>query len=237
MLASAPTRESTAVSVIVTSRTLSVGRTRLKESKALSRVSEPPYMFSAITETRPSAEKTRMIPPKPLKTLSPASWSSAMPLPSNALAGPGRERGPDAHDPDGAEARAAVGPVERLADRHVRRQVAGVVGDVDRPADLVARHDRELHQERHQLEAAEVEGARRVVQREQDDGEDPEQQQEAVGQPLLHLVDQVVARDRGDRGHHRDDDDPELAAAVHGRVSSESAARMLLKTLKPAYCR
>ena len=61
MLASAPTSESTAVSVIVTSRTFSVGCTRLNESKALSRVSEPPYMFSAITETSPSAEKIRMI--------------------------------------------------------------------------------------------------------------------------------------------------------------------------------
>ena len=61
MLARAPTSESTAVSVTVTTRTPRVGCTRLNESNALIRVSEPPYMFSAITESSPSAEKTRMI--------------------------------------------------------------------------------------------------------------------------------------------------------------------------------
>ena len=85
MLARAPTSESTAVRVTVTTRTLRVGCTRLNESKALSRVSDPPYMFSAITESSPRAEKTRMIAPKPLKTWSPDFCSSGMPVPEKAL--------------------------------------------------------------------------------------------------------------------------------------------------------
>ena len=39
---------------------------------ALISVSEPPYMFSAVTEISPSAERMSTIAPKPLKTLSPA---------------------------------------------------------------------------------------------------------------------------------------------------------------------
>jgi hypothetical protein len=39
----------------------------LKESIALIKVSEPPYMFRAVTEMRPSVEKMRAIPPKPVK--------------------------------------------------------------------------------------------------------------------------------------------------------------------------
>ena len=42
-------------------------------------------MFSAITETSPSAENTRMIAPKPWKTWSPELCSSGMPVPVNAL--------------------------------------------------------------------------------------------------------------------------------------------------------
>ena len=67
----------------MTTRTSRVGCTRLNESNALIRVSEPPYMFSAITEISPSAEKIRMIAPKPWKTWSPALCSSAMPVPLN----------------------------------------------------------------------------------------------------------------------------------------------------------
>jgi hypothetical protein len=45
----------------------------LNESIALIRVSEPPYMFSAVTETRPRVAKSSTIAPKPLNTLSPAA--------------------------------------------------------------------------------------------------------------------------------------------------------------------
>ena len=64
---------------MVTIRTVSVGRPCLNESIALIRVSEPPYMFSAVTDTRPSAAKISTIAPKPLKTLSPAALIAAMP--------------------------------------------------------------------------------------------------------------------------------------------------------------
>ena len=54
-------RDSTAVKLMVTMRSVDVGRTFLNESIALIRVSEPPYMFSAVTEIRPSVEKIRAI--------------------------------------------------------------------------------------------------------------------------------------------------------------------------------
>ena len=92
--------ESAAVKPMVTIRTLSVGRTCLNESIALISVSDPPYMFSAVTETRPSAEKISTIAPKPVKTWSPALSSSAMPMRVEALARPRGERGTQAHQPD-----------------------------------------------------------------------------------------------------------------------------------------
>ena len=57
---------------IVTIRTISVGRTLRNESIALISVSEPPYMFSAVTEMSPSEAKISTIAPNPLNTLSPA---------------------------------------------------------------------------------------------------------------------------------------------------------------------
>ena len=64
--------------VMVIARTLSVGRILTKESMALMSVSDPPYMFSAVTEISPSAEKMRMMPPKPLKSRLPALWIDPM---------------------------------------------------------------------------------------------------------------------------------------------------------------
>jgi len=64
-----------------------VGRTFLNESIALIRVSDPPYMFSAVTEIRPSTEKIRTIAPKPEKTRSPAALIDAIvskPSPAHA---------------------------------------------------------------------------------------------------------------------------------------------------------
>src|SRR3954452_2819881 len=78
LLASARTIEISAVNVIVRTRTRSVGWMRLKESEALISVRDPPYRFSAQTETRPSAEKIRMIAPNPSKTRSPASCRDGM---------------------------------------------------------------------------------------------------------------------------------------------------------------
>src|SRR5436853_146778 len=69
---------SIAVKTMVAIRTVLVGRTRLNESIALISVSEPPYMFSAVTETRPSIEKIRTAPPNPLKRVSPAFSRDAM---------------------------------------------------------------------------------------------------------------------------------------------------------------
>ncbi len=66
-------------------RTVIVGRTFRNESTELIRVSEPPYMFSAVTETRPSAARVRTTAPNPVKTWSPISSSSAMPVPSKLL--------------------------------------------------------------------------------------------------------------------------------------------------------
>ena len=77
-----------AVMPIVTTRTDVVGWTRLNESIALIRVSEPPYMFSAVTETRPSADRISTIAPKPLNTLFAGrvdrSRSSSKSLPAHA---------------------------------------------------------------------------------------------------------------------------------------------------------
>src|SRR5690349_90739 len=77
-MSSAGTRESTAVTTMVTMRTVAVGRTFENESIALIRVSDPPYMFRAVTEIRPSVEKTRAMAPKWLNTWSPAEPSEAM---------------------------------------------------------------------------------------------------------------------------------------------------------------
>src|SRR3954465_11915102 len=68
----------TAVKTMVTIRTVLVGRTRLNESIALISVSEPPYMFSAGTETRPSIETINTALPSPAKRVAPAFWSDAM---------------------------------------------------------------------------------------------------------------------------------------------------------------
>ena len=83
--ASAPTTDSTAVRVTVVIRTASVGRTLLNESIALISVSDPPYMFSAVTEIRPSAATMRTIAPKPVNTWSPTRLSSPIPVPSKLL--------------------------------------------------------------------------------------------------------------------------------------------------------
>jgi hypothetical protein len=83
--ASAPTSESAAVRPTVTTRRPRVGRTFRNESTALIRVSEPPYMFSAVTETRPSVARMSTIAPKPVKTWSPTWSSSAMAVPLKFL--------------------------------------------------------------------------------------------------------------------------------------------------------
>src|SRR4051812_42968370 len=74
----ATTNDSSAVSPIITRRTVSVGRIFLNESAALIRVSEPPYMFKAVTESRPSAEKMRTTAPKPPKKWSPEDFRDSM---------------------------------------------------------------------------------------------------------------------------------------------------------------
>ena len=48
-------------------------------------VSEPPYMFSAVTDTRPSVATISTTAPKPVKTWSPTALSSAMPVPEKFL--------------------------------------------------------------------------------------------------------------------------------------------------------
>lgn len=73
LAASAPTTDSTAVTPIVITRIETVGRTRRNESMPLINVSDPPYMFRAMTETSPSADRMRTTVPKPVKTLSPAA--------------------------------------------------------------------------------------------------------------------------------------------------------------------
>ena len=85
MAASAPISESAAVRPIVMIRRLTVGRTFLNESTPLISVSDPPYMFSAVTETRPRAARISTIAPKPSNTLSPTASISAMPVPSKFL--------------------------------------------------------------------------------------------------------------------------------------------------------
>ena len=57
----------------------------MNESTALISVSEPPYMFSAVTETRPSVARISTMAPKPVNTWSPTWFSSAMPVPSKFL--------------------------------------------------------------------------------------------------------------------------------------------------------
>src|SRR5258705_2158934 len=71
-------RESTAVKPMVRMRSGAVGRIFLNESIALIKVSDPPYMFKAVTEIRPRVENTRAIAPKPENTLSPASLIDAI---------------------------------------------------------------------------------------------------------------------------------------------------------------
>ncbi len=68
---------------IVTSRTVIVGRTRLNESMPLINVRDPPYMFRAVTDIRPSADRISTMSPNPSKTLLPACRISEMPVPSN----------------------------------------------------------------------------------------------------------------------------------------------------------
>src|SRR4051794_18839177 len=75
---SAGTSDSRAVSAIVTIRTVEVGRTFLNESTALISVSDPPYMFSAVTETRPRTANTSAMAPNPPNSVSPADLSDAI---------------------------------------------------------------------------------------------------------------------------------------------------------------
>src|SRR5690349_9722519 len=71
-------RDSTAVKVMVAMRSVLVGLIFLNESIALINVSEPPYMFSAVTEMRPRVEKTSAIAPKPENTSLPAASIDAI---------------------------------------------------------------------------------------------------------------------------------------------------------------
>ena len=48
-------------------------------------VSEPPYMFSAVTDARPIAATISTTAPKPSKTWLPTALSSEMPVPSKFL--------------------------------------------------------------------------------------------------------------------------------------------------------
>lgn len=61
-MANAGMREGTALKAMVMMRTRAVGSTLLNESSALIKVSDPPYLFKAVTEMRPSVERVRRIP-------------------------------------------------------------------------------------------------------------------------------------------------------------------------------
>ena len=217
--ASAPMSESAAVRLRVMTRTLSVGRTFRNESTELSRVSEPPYMFSAVTETRPRvARMNDRAEPDENVVADFVELSDTGAI--EALASPGSEHGADDHHPATAERRSPVGPEERLAHWHVRRQVAGTVRDVDGPADLIAGHHPELAEERARVERADAERAGRVVDEKERDREDPEDENHGIGEPPLSLVDQVISDQCDDEGHDRRDDNPQLGRAVRGAAHS-----------------
>src|SRR6201995_5780937 len=57
--ANTPINDNAAVNEIMAMRIAIVGRTLRNESTALMSVSEPPYMFRAVTEIKPSAANTR----------------------------------------------------------------------------------------------------------------------------------------------------------------------------------
>jgi hypothetical protein len=70
--------------------------------------------------------------------------------------GCGCGEGANQHHPGTADQGAEVGPPERLAHPDIARQVARVVRDVDRPAELVGRGGEELREEGHRVKAAQV---------------------------------------------------------------------------------
>src|SRR4051794_30024128 len=84
----AGTTDNNAVTRTVMMRMPVVGTTLRTESTALMRVSEPPYMFSAVTDARPSTEKINAMAPKPLNTWSPALLIAATPRPKSSLLTP-----------------------------------------------------------------------------------------------------------------------------------------------------
>ncbi len=124
-----------------------------------------------------------------------------------------RERA-DQHRPRAADERAEVGPPERGAHAHVARQVAGIVGDVNRPRDLVRGRGEQLRQEGHGPELAKFEAGARNRARAGGHRHDHEHGQQQVGEQALGTVDDVVADRREQRRENADDDDGDRALPV-----------------------
>jgi len=226
-------RERTAVKVMVMMRTLAVGSTFLNESIALIRVSDPPYMFKAVTEIRPSVEKTRAIDPKPGNTRSPAAFSDA--IVSKSVPAQAANADPKHISQMAPSAEPQYVPQEGLADGHRRGKVAGVVRNIDGPADLIAGDRAELDEEGCPFKATDVERTRRIIDRADGDRDEPENDQEAGSQPPLHTVDEVVADERHDRGHDGGNDDPHLGSGHERSRAGRRRPNIVLKMLKPAY--
>ena len=108
----------------------------------------------------------------------------------------------------------AEGPADHLAGWGVLGQVAGVVGDVDRVADLVSGGRGELDEERGDGEP--VHRRRRVPGQEvvdDHDREDREDHEGDVAGPALEDVQQVVPDQGQSRRQHGEDHDPQVGAA------------------------
>ena len=160
-------------------------------------------MFSAVTETRPSGGEDQHDRAEAGKdVVADVELGDAGAV--EVLARPRGEGAPTIIIQAPPSAEPPVGPVERLAHRHVRRQVARVVRDVDRPADLVAGHDAELAEERAGLEVADVERARGIVRvKNSVIVKMPKMTIMRYGQPPLGPVDEVVADQRDDQRQQR----------------------------------
>ena len=109
----------------------------------------------------------------------------------------------DQHHPCTAEKRPAESPAERGPDPDFTRQVARIVRDIDRPAQLVTRSGEKLDEEQRGRECPGSQQRAKIDNGEKARCVDREHRQHEVGQHALRLVDQVIADRRDGRGYDR----------------------------------
>ncbi len=106
----------------------------------------------------------------------------------------GGRHGADQHGPRAADERAQIGPPERGADPHVAGQIAGIIGYVNGPRDLIRGGRKQLRQKRHGAKIAprELFGRQRRLRKHRH-REHQQRDDQHIRDPTLREMNQVIA--------------------------------------------